>query len=53
MNTSHAIGLDIGGTHITAAVVNKTEMKVLDYSLCKESFDSNMPADEVMKIWKK
>lgn len=53
MNTSHAIGLDIGGTHITAAVVNKTEMKVLDYSLCKESFDSNMPADQVMKIWKK
>ncbi|KAF2082098.1 ROK family protein [Flavobacterium sharifuzzamanii] len=53
MNTSHAIGLDIGGTHITAAVINKTEMKVLDFSLCKESFDSNMPADQVMSIWKK
>jgi glucokinase len=53
MNTSYAIGLDIGGTHITAAVINKTEMKVLDFSLCKESFDSNKPADEVMSIWKK
>ena len=53
MNTSHAIGLDIGGTHITAAVINKTEMKVLDFSLCKESFDSNSPVDEVMNIWKK
>lgn len=53
MNASHAIGLDIGGTHITAAVINKTEMKVLDFSLCKESFDSNRPADEVMNIWKK
>lgn len=53
MNTSHAIGLDIGGTHITAAVINKTEMKVLDFSLCKESFDSNRPVDEVMNIWKK
>ncbi|WP_125721696.1 ROK family protein [Flavobacterium ustbae] len=53
MNTSHAIGLDIGGTHITAAVINKTDMKVLDFSLCKESFDSNKPADEVMNIWKK
>ncbi|TDX11225.1 ROK family protein [Flavobacterium sp. S87F.05.LMB.W.Kidney.N] len=53
MNTSHAIGLDIGGTHITAAVINKTEMKILDFSLCKESFDSNRPADEVMSIWKK
>ncbi|AOC93697.1 Fructokinase [Flavobacterium anhuiense] len=53
MNTSHAIGLDIGGTHITAAVINKTEMKVLDFSLCKESFDSNRLVDEVMNIWKK
>ncbi|MDQ6531245.1 ROK family protein [Flavobacterium sp. LHD-85] len=53
MNTSHAIGLDIGGTHITAAVIDKTEMKLLDFSLCKESFDSNMPADQVMNIWKK
>jgi len=53
MNTSHAIGLDIGGTHITAAVINKTDMKVLDFSLCKESFDSNLPADQVMNIWKK
>ncbi|KRD58799.1 ROK family transcriptional regulator [Flavobacterium sp. Root935] len=53
MNTSYAIGLDIGGTHITAAVIDKAEMKVLDFSLCKESFDSNMPADQVMSIWKK
>ena len=53
MNTSHAIGLDIGGTHITAAVINKTDMKVLDFSLCKESFDSNKSVAEVMNIWKK
>ncbi|MHC0445844.1 ROK family protein [Flavobacterium sp. 3-218] len=53
MNTSHAIGLDIGGTHITAAVINKTDMKVLDFSLYKESFDSNKSVAEVMNIWKK
>lgn len=52
MNTSYAIGLDIGGTHITAAVINKTEMKVLEFSLFKESFDSNLPVDQVMNIWK-
>ncbi|WP_343694267.1 ROK family protein [Flavobacterium sp.] len=52
MNTSYAIGLDIGGTHITAAVINKTEMKVIDFSLHKESFDSNLPVDQVMNIWK-
>lgn len=52
MNTSYAIGLDIGGTHITAAIINKTEMKVVNFSLCKESFDSNLPVDQVIGIWK-
>lgn len=53
MNIPYAIGLDIGGTHITAAVINTKEMKVMDFSLNKESFDSNLPVDQVMKIWKK
>ncbi|MEO8535003.1 MAG: ROK family protein [Flavobacterium sp.] len=53
MNIPYAIGLDIGGTHITAAVINIKEMKVMDFSLYKESFDSNLPADQVMHIWKK
>lgn len=53
MNTSYAIGLDIGGTHITAAVINKTEMKVMELSLYKESFDSNLPVNQVIAIWKK
>lgn len=53
MNTSYAIGLDIGGTHITAGVINKTEMKVVDASIYKESFDSNLPVNQVMDIWKR
>lgn len=53
MNTSYAIGLDIGGTHITAGVINKTEMKVVDSSIYKESFDSNLPVKQVMDIWKR
>lgn len=52
MNTPYAIGLDIGGTHITAAVINTREMKVIDSSLYKESFNSNLPVNEVMDIWK-
>ncbi|MCP2029759.1 glucokinase [Flavobacterium sp. HSC-32F16] len=52
MNTSYAIGLDIGGTHITAGVINKTEMKVIDSSIYKESFNSNLPVNEVIDIWK-
>lgn len=53
MNTSYAIGLDIGGTHITAGVINKTEMKIVDASIHKESFDSNLPVNQVMDIWKR
>ncbi|MBF7093335.1 ROK family protein [Flavobacterium sp. ALJ2] len=53
MNKEYAVGLDIGGTHITAAVINITDMKVIDFSLHKESFDSNIPVEEVMTIWEK
>ena len=53
MNTSYAIGLDIGGTHITAGVINKTEMKVIDSSIYKESFNSNLPVNQVMDFWEK
>ncbi|MFH7000166.1 ROK family protein [Flavobacterium sp. FlaQc-57] len=53
MNKEYAVGLDIGGTHITAAVIDIVDMKVMDFSVHKESFDSNMPVNEVMDIWEK
>ncbi|WP_264551995.1 ROK family protein [Flavobacterium sp. N2038] len=53
MNKKYAVGIDIGGTHITAAIIDIASMKVIDQSLQKESFDSNLPVDEVMSIWGK
>lgn len=53
MNKVYAIGLDIGGTHITAAIIDIVDMKVLESSLHKESFDSNLPVEQVMDIWEK
>ncbi|MBS7233811.1 ROK family protein [Flavobacterium psychroterrae] len=53
MNKAYAVGLDIGGTHITAAIIDIVDMKVIDFSLHKESFDSNLPVEEVMAIWEK
>jgi glucokinase len=53
MNKEYAVGLDIGGTHITAAIIDIVNMKVIDFSLHKESFDSNLPVNEVMSIWEK
>lgn len=53
MNKEYAVGIDIGGTHITAAIIDVTDMKVIDLSLHKESFDSNLPVESVMSIWEK
>ncbi|OMQ09290.1 ROK family protein [[Flexibacter] sp. ATCC 35103] len=53
MNKEYAVGIDIGGTHITTAIIDVKNMKVVDLSLHKESFDSNLPVDEVMSIWEK
>ncbi|MDQ6471596.1 ROK family protein [Flavobacterium sp. LHD-80] len=53
MNKEYAVGIDIGGTHITAAIIDLLSMKVIDLSLQKETFDSNLPVNEVMSIWEK
>ncbi|TDE27971.1 ROK family protein [Flavobacterium ranwuense] len=53
MNKEYALGLDVGGTHITVAVIAINKMKVLDFSLHKESFDSNLSVAQVMDIWEK
>lgn len=55
MNTDmkHVITLDIGGSHITAAVVNATTKTVYTNTIVKESFDSNEEVGEVLSLWKK
>jgi glucokinase len=53
MKKVYAIGMDVGGTHITSAVIDVTEMKVLKSSVNKESFDSNLPVNQVMDFWEK
>ena len=53
MKEIYAIVLDVGGSHITAGVIAVNDMKLMEASLCKESFDSNLPADAVMDIWER
>jgi glucokinase len=53
MKKEYAVGLDIGGTHITAGVIDITNMKVLESSMYKVSFDSNLPVNQVLDIWEK
>lgn len=53
MEKVYAIGMDVGGTHITSAIIDVTEMVVLKPSVHKESFDSNLPVNQVMDFWEK
>lgn len=53
MKEIFALGLDCGGTHITAGVIVVNTMKVIDFSLYKESFDSNLSVNAVVDIWEK
>jgi glucokinase len=51
MEKRFAIAMDVGGSHITTAVIDLNEMKVFDGSLFKISFNSNLPTIEVMNYW--
>ncbi|MCD0468673.1 ROK family protein [Flavobacterium sp. JAS] len=51
MEKRFAIAMDVGGSHITTAIVDLSEMKVFENSFFKVSFDSNLPCKEVMDYW--
>lgn len=51
MEKRFAIAMDVGGSHITSAIVDLSEMKVFEESLFKVSYDSNLPTAEVMAFW--
>jgi glucokinase len=53
MEKVYAIGMDVGGTHITSAIINVTDMMVLKSSVHKECFNSNLPVNQVMDFWEK
>lgn len=53
MEMKHVITLDVGGSHITASIVNCTTKEIITDSIVKESFDSNGEVEEVLNLWKK
>lgn len=44
-------GVDIGGSHISSALVNLTKNKIVPDTLCRKLVDSKAPADEVIEQW--
>lgn len=43
--------MDVGGSHITGAIIDINEMKIVEGSVSKVSFDSNLPVEMVMDYW--
>jgi glucokinase len=51
MNHNLAIGVDIGGSHITCAAVDLESFRVLKETLTERSVDNKAPADEIISVW--
>ncbi|GAA4302881.1 ROK family protein [Compostibacter hankyongensis] len=53
MNNLWAIGADIGGSHITAALVDLKKKTIAPDSLVRNRLDSKAGADDIIGIWSK
>ena len=46
-----ALGIDIGGSHITAGVVDVAEKMVIETSVVRQLVDRHAPAGDILGIW--
>ncbi|MEJ7585968.1 MAG: ROK family protein [Ferruginibacter sp.] len=53
MNNSKVVGIDIGGSHITAAIVDLENRAVLPGTLVRNRVDSHAPAATIITEWSK
>lgn len=51
MDQKLAIGVDIGGSHITCAAVDISTFKVLHESITESAVDNKAPADDIIRVW--
>ena len=49
----YAVGADIGGGHITTAVVNLTDAKIVKDSIFRNDVNAQGTADEILSAWDK
>ncbi|THU39681.1 ROK family protein [Niastella caeni] len=48
---SLALGIDIGGSHITAGVVDLAQKKIIEDSVVRQLVNRHAPAEEILGIW--
>ncbi len=53
ITNSFAIGVDVGGSHITTAVIDLENRVLLKDTICKQDVDSNGEASKIFDLWAK
>jgi len=53
MDNKRIVGVDIGGSHITVALVDLSSLEILPESLVRMRIDSSAPAEEIIQNWAK
>jgi len=48
---SLALGIDIGGSHITAGIVDLVQKKIMEGSVVRQLVNRHAPAEEILGIW--
>ena len=51
INNSFVIGADVGGTHITAALVDVQQRAIIDDSLVRKKVDAHSSLESIIAIW--
>lgn len=52
MNENIVLGADIGGSHITASLVDIQNRKIISTSICRKDVDSGAAAGSIVNEWK-
>ncbi|MBE7171594.1 MAG: ROK family protein [Williamsia sp.] len=50
---SHAVGVDIGGSHITAALIDLEHRVIVPGTLARQKLDPHGSAEEIIAVWSK
>lgn len=53
MTGQKAIGVDVGGSHVTSSVVDITELKIIGGTTFSVKVDNQAPKEDILKNWSK
>ncbi len=51
MSRNIAVGIDLGGTHLSSALIDIDNLKIIHNSLTRNSYDHRASADEILNKW--